>query len=77
MNNFLAYSLVMLIAGLGIPVMAALNGGLGSKLESPELAATILFSVGFLVAIVYLLSTEGLPASIYLPDTPWYLYLGG
>ena len=77
MNNFLVYSLVMLIAGLGIPVMATLNGGLGSKLESPALAATILFSVGLLVAIVYLLSTEGLPASIYLPNTPWYLYLGG
>lgn len=77
MNNFLTYSLVMLIAGLGIPVMATLNGGLGSKLESPALAATILFSVGLLVAVVYLLSTEGLPTSIYLPNTPWYFYLGG
>lgn len=77
MNNTLTYSLVMLAAGLGIPVMAALNGGLGAKLESPALAATILFSVGLTVAVIYMLSTEGIPAEIYLPATPWYFYLGG
>jgi len=67
----------MLIAGIGIPIMATLNGGLGARLESPALAATILFSVGLAVAVIYLLSTEGLPSSIYLPGTPWYFYLGG
>ena len=77
MSNFLTYSLIMLIAGIGIPIMATLNGGLGARLESPALAATILFSVGLAVAVIYLLSTEGLPSSIYLPGTPWYYYLGG
>lgn len=77
MNNTLIYSLVMLVAGLGIPVMAALNGGLGVKLESPALAATVLFCVGLAVAVVYLLSTEGIPTQLYLPATPWYFYLGG
>ena len=77
MSNYLGYSLIMLVAGLGIPVMAALNGGLGSKLQSPALAATILFSVGLSVAIIYLLSTEGVPATLSLPNTPWYFYLGG
>ena len=77
MNNTLGYAALMLVAGLGIPIMAALNGSLGTKLQSPALAATILFSVGWVIAITYLLITEGLPPTIYLPETPWYFYLGG
>lgn len=67
----------MVVAGLGIPVMAALNGGLGARLQSPALAATILFSVGLVVATVYLLVSEGVPSKLYLPTTPWYFYFGG
>ena len=52
MNNFLAYSLIMFIAGPVIPVMATLNGGLGSKLEGPALAAKN-FSVGLVVALAW------------------------
>lgn len=77
MNNTLTCSLIMLVAGLGIPVMAALNGGLGAKLESPALAATILLSIGLAVAVIYLLSTEGIPTELYSSATPWYFYLGG
>lgn len=77
MNSSLMYALVMLIAGFGIPIMAALNGGLGAKLESPALAATILFSLALFIAIIYLLSTSGVPKRLYVPETPWYFYLGG
>ena len=77
MHNTLTYSLVMLVAGLGIPLMATLNGELGAKLESPALAATILFSVGLAVALIYLLSTEGIPTELYLSASGWYFYLGG
>ena len=77
MSNNLIYSLVMLAAGLGIPVMAALNGALGAKLQSPALTVTILFSVGLIIAVAYLVVTEGVPSAIYLPNTPWYFYFGG
>ena len=77
MNNTLFYSLVMLLAGFGIPIMAALNGSLGSKLQNPALATTILFSVGLILSSIYLLATEGLPSKIYLPDVKWYFYCGG
>tara|TARA_B110000196_G_scaffold282734_1_gene264179 strand:- start:365 stop:838 length:474 start_codon:yes stop_codon:yes gene_type:complete len=77
MNSTFTYSLIMLVAGLGIPIMASLNGGLGAKLESPALAATILLSVGLAIAIIYLLSTEGIPTRLYTPETPWHFYLGG
>jgi len=67
----------MLFAGMGIPVMAALNGGLGNQLQSPALAAAILFLVGLAISIAYLLITEGVPTELYKPKTPWYFYFGG
>ncbi len=67
----------MLIAGLGIPLMAALNGGLGNKLQSPALAATILFIVGLAICITYLLVVEGVPTELYKSNIPWYFYFGG
>ena len=71
------YAMVMLLAGLGIPVMAALNGGLGAKLQSPMLAATILFGVGLIASLGLLMAVEGL--SIPAPKTPTSVtsYLGG
>lgn len=77
MNQSVFYAGLMLLAGLGIPVMAALNGGLGARLHSPALAAVILFAVGLLVAVCYLIATQGIPAAIPLTGTPGYLYLGG
>lgn len=77
MNHPLFYALLMLVAGIGIPVMAALNAGLGARLHSPALAAAILFAIGFCVALSYLLLTQGMPATVFAPHTPWYFYLGG
>lgn len=77
MNNSLFYSLIMLVAGLGIPTMAALNGGLSTKLQSPALAASILFCVALLISITYLTVTEGIPSNMIAPNTPWYFYFGG
>ncbi len=81
MNSSLFYALLMLVAGLGIPVMATLNGGLGTRLQSPALAAVILLAVGFVLATSYLLTTEGLPSKLYQATTqasaPWYFYTGG
>ncbi|WP_306115412.1 MULTISPECIES: DMT family transporter [unclassified Roseovarius] len=42
------YALVMLTAGIGIPVLAALNAALGTRLGSPVAAAAILFCVALL-----------------------------
>jgi len=77
MNNSLMYAFVMTIAGIGIPVMAALNGGLGVRLQSPPLAAVILFLIALLVAVAYWLVSEGLPSSFYHSGIPWYFYVGG
>ena len=77
MNNALIYAACMLIAGIGIPTMAMLNGGLGGKLMSSTLATAISLAVGFTAAVIYLLATEGMPTQLFQSDTPFYFYLGG
>lgn len=67
----------MFLAGIGIPFMAALNGGLGFRLQNPALATSILFSVGLALALSVLLLTSGAPKIIHAPGTPWYFYFGG
>lgn len=71
------YALVMFIAGVGIPIMGALSGGLGARLQSPALAAVILFVVGFFIAVIYLLTVEGVPNSFPKVSIPIQYYLGG
>ncbi|MDF1688640.1 MAG: DMT family transporter [Cycloclasticus sp.] len=71
------YGLVMFIAGVGIPIMGALSGGLGARLQSPALAAVILFVVGFFIAVIYLLTVEGVPNLFPKVSIPIQYYLGG
>jgi bacterial/archaeal transporter family-2 protein len=71
------YVLLMCVAGFGIPVMAALNGGLGSKLESPALATSILFIVGAVVSLSYLFFLGGIPKSPIEQAIPIVFYMGG
>lgn len=80
MNNFhnpIFYALLMLVAGLGIPVMAALNGGLGSKIQSPALATSILFIVGGGASLGYLFLSSSMPKFVPEESIPVYFYLGG
>lgn len=77
MPNSIIYSLLMLIAGIGIPVMAALNSGLGVKLGSSALATAVLFFVGFVISSTYLFKMEGFPTHIFQRNISWYFYMGG
>lgn len=76
-QNTAYYAIIMLFAGIGIPIMATLNAGLGAKLQSPALAATILFFVGMVTSAGYMLIFEGVPKSLSGPQIPFYFYLGG
>jgi len=71
------YALLMCVAGMGIPIMAALNGNLGSKLNSPALATTILFMVGGVISLAYLFLSGGIPKSPIKGPIPIASYLGG
>ena len=80
MNYFqqpIFYALLMCVSGFGIPVMAALNGSLGTKLHSPALATTILFMVGGVVSLAYLFLSGGISKSPIQEPIPIFFYLGG
>lgn len=66
---------LMLLAGMGIPIMAALNGALGSRIGSPA-AAAILFSVGLVCALLAVAATGGIETAKVFTAPP-LLFLGG
>ncbi len=66
---------VMVLAGIGIPVMAAMNAGLGLRI-GPAASVTALLLVGALVSGVITLFT-GTPSMRTLLEAPSWLYLGG
>ncbi|MEE9453917.1 MAG: DMT family transporter [Paracoccaceae bacterium] len=70
------YIITMLAAGIGIPVLAALNAALGVRLGSPVAAGAILFSValGVTVLILLLNGTSPLREVIHAPK---HLLLAG
>ena len=70
------YALIMLLAGIGIPTLAALNAALGKHMGSPAAAAVILFSVALATALVAALVT-GPTAIARVAGTPRHLLLGG
>lgn len=70
------YALIMLLAGIGIPVLAALNAALGVHLGSPASATVILFVVALSVASLVTVVTgpQALIQAIYAPK---HLFLAG
>lgn len=71
-----AQALIMVLAGIGIPVLAALNARLGANIGSPAAAATVLFVVSFAAAGAVALMT-GPGAFRALPAQPAHLFLAG
>jgi bacterial/archaeal transporter family-2 protein len=70
------YALIMLAAGIGIPTLAALNAELGRIMGSPAAAASILFVVALIIAVVATILT-GPQALARAAEAPRYLFLGG
>ena len=70
------YALIMLVAGIGIPVLAALNAALGTRLGSPVAAASILFVVALLSTLAVLVFDRP-GAVIEATSAPRHLFLAG
>lgn len=77
MGDQLRYAGIMLLAGVGIPLLAALNARLGARIGAPFAAAAVLFVVAFLVAATVMLVSGQARALAALPSQPWHLFLGG
>ena len=73
----LRYGTIMLAAGIGIPVLAALNAHLGHRIGSPAAAAVVLFAVAFCAAVAVMLATGGAGALAAVPGQPPRLFLAG
>jgi len=71
------YALVMIAVGLGIPIFAALNGGLASRLQNPMLASTVALLAATCVIISVLLLTEGVPSVSFDKSISIVFYFGG
>ncbi len=71
------YAAVMLAAGIGIPILAALNASLGARIGSPAAAASVLFVVAFAAAVVTMGATGGTRALAALPAQPVHLFMAG
>lgn len=70
------YALIMLLAGIGIPMLAALNAALGGRLGSPAAAAVVLFVVALTSALVVFAAT-GAQGLNRITEAPKHLLLGG
>ncbi len=70
------YAMIMLAAGIGIPLLAALNAALGRVIGAPATASVILFAVAFLSAVLFtaLTGMKGLHA---VAGAPKHLFLAG
>lgn len=70
------YAIIMLVAGVGIPVLAALNAALGARIGSPASAATVLFAVALGATALVMLLTG--PQSLgKIVSAPKHLLLAG
>lgn len=71
------YALVMLLAGIGIPTLAALNAALGVRLESPVAAAVVVLFCVALLSVLTVWGVTGAGGLGGLPEAPRHLLLGG
>lgn len=76
MSTTAQYMLIMLAAGIGIPVLATLNAALGVRIGSPVAAGAILFTVALSATLLILLFTGVAPVSKAV-HAPKYLFLAG
>ena len=76
MSPNLTYATIMFLAGIGIPILAALNAALGARIGSPAVAALCLFVVAFTTTLLVVLAT-GPSALRVLAEQPRHLFLAG
>ncbi|MBG1232235.1 DMT family transporter [Aestuariivirga litoralis] len=71
------YAAIMLLAGVGIPLMAALNTQLGKGIGSPAAAATVLFTVALIASATAMMLTSGPQPLRLVPSQPIFLLFAG
>ena len=70
------FGVILFIAGVGIPLMASLNAGLGVRFGNPIPAAFVLFLLALAITAALTLSNP-LPSKAEIVAIPVHYYLGG
>ena len=76
LSQAILFGVILFVAGTGIPLMAALNTGLGVRLGNPIPAAFALFLLALAITAVLTL-TNPLPSKADIVAIPVHYYLGG
>lgn len=71
-----AYALTMLVAGIGIPLLAALNAALGQHIGNPFATGVVLFGVALSIGVVAALVSDP-SALVQVASAPKHLFLAG
>jgi len=69
-------SFLMFLAGVGIPVMAAMNANLGRELQSPMVAVLILCCIALIITSIFVIFTSK-PTFASFKDIAPIFYFGG
>jgi bacterial/archaeal transporter family-2 protein len=77
MGESLRHAAIMVAAGTGIPLLAALNANLGQRIGSPVAAGVVLFAAAFATGMVVLLITGQHVALARVPGQPPILFFAG
>lgn len=77
MGEGVRHAALMVAAGVGIPLLAALNANLGQRIGSPVAAGVVLFAVAFGTALGVLMVTGDGAALARVPGQPPVLLLAG
>jgi transporter family-2 protein len=71
------HAVLMFAAGMGVPLLAALNAALGQRIGSPIAAGAIMFAVAFAASVAVLLVAGQGPAMMKAAGQPPILFLAG
>ena len=77
MGDGVRHAALMFAAGMGVPLLAALNAALGQRLGSPIAAGAIMFAVAFACALAVLVVTGQGAALAKAPGQPPVLFMAG
>ena len=69
-------AIIMLTAGLGIPILAALNATLGQFIGSPVIAVVVLLGVAFFTICLVSFTTNNIPL-LQIAKAPKHLFIAG
>ena len=72
------YILIVLLAGIGVPIQTASNAALGKSLGGPIHSTLAVFLVGlFLIIFIFVLQKNSFPSGPAIAQAPWWGWLGG